>query len=167
MLPSWQECMQCMCLKTSLGILACFLFTLHLNWSRRWEKNPFLFCSLLAFCLHGVAGLAPAAAEQTLLLHIAVGIFDLWKKIAVPPPAGSQFTDISSMGDTTPFSFPLSPDHQQKLQLPFLTALASHLTLFLPLGKLSNYFAIALCLWSPQIPEVPQIRGADMQLNLK
>lgn len=79
-----------------------------------------------------------AAAEQILLLHIPVGIFDLWKKIAVPPTVGSQFTNTSSVGDTTPFSFPYSPNHQQKLQLPFLTTLASLLTLFLPPGKIRN-----------------------------
>lgn len=55
-----------------------------------------------------MAGLAPAAAKQILLLHVPVGIFNLWKKIAVPPTAGSQFTNTSSMGDTTPFSFPFS-----------------------------------------------------------
>lgn len=85
-----------------------------------------------------MAGLAPAAAQQVLRLRVPAGIFDLWKKPAVPPSAGSQFTDTSSMGDTTPFSFPLLPNHQQKFQLHFLTTLARHLTLFLLLGKLSN-----------------------------
>jgi len=100
---------------------------------------------LLAFCVRGVAGLGPAAAEQLLLLHIPAGTFDLWKKIAVPPTAGSQFTNTTSMGDTTPFPFPLSSNHQQKLQLPFLTTLESHLAHFLPLGKLTNVSLFCAC----------------------
>lgn len=85
-----------------------------------------------------MAALAPDAAEPILLLRVPVGIFDLWKKIAVPPLAGSQFRNTSSIRDITPFSFPLPPDHQQKLQLPFLATPASHLTLCFALGKLSN-----------------------------
>lgn len=69
--------------------------------------------------------------------HSSWGFWPLAEK-AVPPTAGSQLTNTSSTGDTTPFSSPFSPNHQQKLQLPFLTTLASHLALFLPLGKLSN-----------------------------
>lgn len=101
------------------------------------------------------------------MLHVVVGIFGPWKKIAVPA-ADSQFTNTSSIEDATPFSFPFSPKHQAKLQLPSFTTLASHLTLFHHwASSVANLPLLWACGLLSSSPEVLQIRGAGTQQNLR